>query len=159
MNGTSNPLPEEVKKTIDNGLSKGRSFGQVKKILFLGGYQDNSLLVEAESYYNSKKKSVDPSPSAVNVEVDSTAATSGTMVTPEQDSGGSVSTAVSEQTYLDQFQPLKPYSPIQAMMYEGDSVSVEEIEDVKKATQYDPAEAAKSDLPFVAADLFTGEDV
>ena len=43
MNGTSNPLPEEVKKTIDNGLSKGRSFGQVKKILFLGGYQDNSL--------------------------------------------------------------------------------------------------------------------
>ena len=159
MNGTNNPLPEEVKKSIDSGLSKGRSFGQVKKILFLGGYQDNSLLVEAESYYNSKKKSADPSPSAVNVEVDSTASTSGTMVTPEQDSGGSVSTADSEQTFLDQFQPFKPYTPIQAMMYEGDSVSVDEIEDVKKATQYDPDEAAKSDLPFVAADLFTGKDV
>tara|TARA_R100000388_G_scaffold28243_1_gene21947 strand:- start:744 stop:6833 length:6090 start_codon:yes stop_codon:yes gene_type:complete len=159
MNGTNNPLPEEVKKSIDSGLSKGRSFSQVKKILFLGGYQDNSLLVEAEDYYNSKKKSVDPSPSAVNVEVDSTASTSGTMVTPEQDSGGSVSTADSEQTFLDQFQPLKPYSPIQAMMYEGDSVSVEEIEDVKKATQYDPAEAAKPAAPFVAANPITGGDV
>ena len=159
MNGTNNPLPEEVKKSIDSGLSKGRSFGQVKKILFLGGYQDNSLLVEAESYYNSKKKSADPSPSAVNVEVDSTASTSGTMVTPEQDSGGSVSTADSEQTFLNQFQPLKPYSPIQAMMYEGDSVSVDEIEDVKKANQYEPAEAAKSDFPSVAANPITGKDV
>ena len=33
MNGNNNPLPEEVKKSIDSSLEKGRTLEKTKKIL------------------------------------------------------------------------------------------------------------------------------